>query len=211
MIRTVGRSRSSQRRSAGAIVLAVLLCLIIGLNSNPSPATAQGSRLRQLRPQEILVEASKQLTFIRPDNQYVDRQTKKIRPESTALARLIEYHVYGRGRSPLYRLDWKLTLADYLGAFELMDDDSYPGANQFVRNPVTTDRLQVRSWSRSQREQVVNTLTALYNPNSLKPAAPLVFPNPNPAPPRPEPSPPKEPLNRPLPQTGDADRLKPRR
>lgn len=210
MIRTVRRSGSSQRRSARILVLAVLFCPSIGLTIGSPTAIAQSSRLRQLRPQQILVEASKQLTFIRPDNQYVDRQTQKIRTDYTALARLIEYHVYSRGRSPLYRLDWKLTLADYLGAFELMDDDNYPGASQLRSNPAAADRAQVRSWSPSQREQFVNTLTALYNPASLKPTPPLVL-NPTPVAPRPEPAPTKEPLNRPIPQTGDADRLKPRR
>ena len=61
-----------------------------------------------------------QLPDLPLENQYIDQETGDRDEANTLVRRLIVYHLLVKGRPPFYRLDWKLTLADYLGANELI-------------------------------------------------------------------------------------------
>lgn len=99
-----------------------------------------------------------QLPDLPREDQYVSRQTGKVDPNNTLVRRLISYHVYTKGRPPNFRLDWKLTLADYLGANEIIEESRYPGSDTLRQNPLAGDRAAIERLSRQQRDALVQSL-----------------------------------------------------
>ena len=97
------------------------------------------------------------------ENKYVSKKTRKISENHTLARRLIRYHVYLKGRAPNTRLDWKLTLADYLGANEIMYDSSYPGADTLRKNPIDGDRTAIARLNRRQRNTLIQVLVDIFN------------------------------------------------
>jgi len=137
------------------------------------------------------------------ENQYISKETGKQATENTLVGRLIRYHMFVKGRPPIFRLDWKLTIADYLGINEIMYDNVYPGGDTLRQNPIDRDRAAIRSLTRTQRNALVNTLVSIFNPNPAAPSQPTLKPAPTPTPsPNPDTSVPSPP------QPGDAQRLK---
>lgn len=151
-----------------------------------------------------------QLPNLPLENQYIDRETGDRDEDNTFVRRLIVYHLLVKGRPPFYRLDWKLTLADYLGANELMFQEAYPGASELRSNPLEGDRAVIESLSRQEREDLVLALVRSFNPEydslgDAESAPPEAVPLPQ-STPTPQSSPPN---NLPaLPQPGDADLLR---
>lgn len=144
-----------------------------------------------------------QLPDLPLENKYVSKETGKVDADSTLVDRLIRYHVYVKGRSPNYRLDWKLTIADYLGANEVIEEKGYPGANYLSQNPLEGDRAAVARLKRKQRDALVQSLVNVFNPTSSIPSADTqTLPQPSTTPsPAPKPS-------LPQPKPGDAELLK---
>jgi hypothetical protein len=96
------------------------------------------------------------------ENQYVNRKTGKVAESNTLISRLIRYHIYVKARPVDYRLDWKLSLADYLGANERMSASTYPSADTLRTNPFQNDVAIIRSLNRTQREALVQTLVNVF-------------------------------------------------
>ncbi len=115
---------------------------------------------------DVWKQVYQKLPNLPQENKYVSRDTGKVNPDNTLVNRLIQYHLYVRGRSPIYRLDWKLTLADYLGANELIQETTYPGANTLRTNPLLGDRAAITRLNRKQRDALVQSLVSVFNPNS---------------------------------------------
>lgn len=123
-----------------------------------SPAVqAQPAPLRRVNPTAISARIYEQLPDVPLENQYISSETGAAAEDNTLVSRLIRYHIYIRQRPTNFRLDWKLTLADYLGAFERMSADRYPTYG-LRTNPIEEDVAVVRSLSREQRDRLVNTL-----------------------------------------------------
>ncbi|MUL35071.1 hypothetical protein BWI75_01505 [Gloeocapsopsis sp. AAB1 = 1H9] len=154
------------------------------------PAIAQSVRIS-----DAWQQVYQQLPDLPLENQYVSRQTGKIDPENTLVRRLISYHTYVKGRPPNYRLDWKLTLADYLGANEWIREESYPGSDTLRQNPFIGDRTAIERLNRDQRNALVQALVNVFSGVSANPATPTT-----PSPDTPQGLPP---------QPGDAQLLKP--
>ncbi|AGY58937.1 hypothetical protein [Gloeobacter kilaueensis] len=78
-------------------------------------------------------------------------------PDNTLVRRLINYHATLRGRPEYSRLDWKLTLADYLGYNLPIDPTTYPdnGPGQPV---LAQDRAAIDALSRPQRNRLIEVL-----------------------------------------------------
>jgi hypothetical protein len=68
-------------------------------------------------------------------------------------------------------LDWKLTVADYLGANEVMQEKAYPGASTLRQNPLEGDRAAIARLNRKQRDALVQSLVSIFNPNGSAPAS----------------------------------------
>lgn len=156
-------------------------------------AVAQGVRLEMVAPRVY-----QRLPDLPRENQYIDVKTGQPAEDNTLITRLIRYHIYVKGRPPQYRLDWKLTLADYLDANEVMQESVYPGYNTLRQNPMTGDRAVIQRLTRKQREVLVQSLADAFSPNSRNSTS--QFPATSESSPRP--------TLQPRPQPGAADLLK---
>lgn len=130
-------------------------------------------------PSDVWQEVYQQLPDLPRENKYISKENGQVAENNTLVNRLIRYHVYTKGRAPIYRLDWKLTLADYLGANEIMYDASYPGNDTLQQNPIEGDRKAITYLTRSQRDALVQVLVNIFNPtqNTQSPT-PNTTPNP---------------------------------
>jgi hypothetical protein len=143
------------------------------------------------------------------ENDYISSETGEVNEDNTLVSRLVRYHMYVKSRPPNYRFDWKLTMADYLGAHELLNESQYPGANSLTENPMESDRAVIESLSRSERDALVNALVSVFTPDSEETANSTEPPASEPAA-SPAPSSPDSSTRRLItPEPGDAQLLKP--
>lgn len=176
-----------------------------GLNPNSSflmALNSQPSFAQTARPQELWQRVYQKLPNLPLENKYISKETGKVDGNSTLITRLVQYHLYVKGRAPGYRLDWKLTLADYLGANELIEEAAYPGNATLNTNPLERDRAVITRLNRKQRDDLVQTLISLFNQNTQSSSAngtPEVNSANNPA---------SQSNSPPAPRPGDAQRLK---
>jgi len=105
----------------------------------------------------------KQLPNFPKENQYISKETGKVAENNTLIRRLIRYHVYVKGRSPVYRFDWKLTLADYLNANEAIYEDAYPDNDVLRKNPLDGDRAVISHLTRDQRNELIQAIVNVFN------------------------------------------------
>lgn len=171
---------------------------------------------QRIRRKDIWQEVQKRLPDLPLENTYISSITGDINETSTLIRRMIEYHNFRKGRSPRSRFDWKLTLADYLGLYDVIVAETYPGNNKLKTNPMAGDMAAIQAMNREQRNQLINTLVSLYDPRIpaafFSPAAPSPTIQPEPSKPsepavNPAPSQPSPP---PLAEPGAADLLRPR-
>ncbi|MFM7427324.1 MAG: hypothetical protein ACKO7W_20380 [Elainella sp.] len=189
------------RTRIGAGLVGLILVGIGLIWSGQTPGWAQRIRLEQVSQQIY-----QQLPNLPLENQYISAETGDVSEANTLLNRLIRYHVYVKGRPINYRLDWKLTLADYLGVNERMEAETYPSATGLRVNPLEGDIAAVRSLTLAQRTALVDALAASFTPASSS-TAPSPSPTPTVTPPAPAPSPPSR--FPPQTQPGDAQLLRP--
>ncbi|WP_298915513.1 hypothetical protein [uncultured Nostoc sp.] len=131
------------------------------------PAMAQ-----RITPGDVWQQVYQQLPNLPRENKYISKENGKVAENNTLVNRLIKYHIYTKGRAPIYRLDWKLTLADYLGANEIIYDASYPGNDSLRENPLEGDRKAISRLTRSQRDALVQVLVNIFNPTSQNTLSP---------------------------------------
>lgn len=175
------------RRSIQVGVMSLALTLVLS-----GPMQAQ-----RIRVGDAWMQVYDQLPTLPKENQYVDRETKQVDQDNTFVGRLISYHIYVKGRPQSLRLDWKHTIADYLGVNEVIDRDTYPTQKRLQANPLEADRAVMRKLDRRQRDQLIQVLIAVLDPQIQQPPAvepvsePTASPSPMPviAPPRTAPQP----------------------
>lgn len=185
-----------------AIVMGFFLVLGVGYLQNIElgikPTIAQS-----IRPEYVAQIVYQRLTSIPKENQYIRKETGEVDPTNTLISRLVRYHQDVKKRPTMFRLDWQITLADYLGINEPIKEERYPGQSTLTANPMQTDIKAIRGLNRRQREELVSILVSVYTPQTPTPKTPENVPQPTPQP-SPSPSPNKPPLSKP----GDADLLK---
>ncbi|MGK7952910.1 MAG: hypothetical protein AB4368_30000 [Xenococcaceae cyanobacterium] len=159
---------------------------------------------QNIRPETAATRVYQLIPHLPQENQYLSRETGETDVDNTLISRLIRYHQYIKNRPLNYRLDWKLTLADYLGVNEPIRDFRYPGSSTLENNPLEGDRAVINSLSRLQRNELVNTLVGIYSGQSANNSPSN---SPDDASPQPASSNPNS-LPR-LPQSGDAELLLP--
>lgn len=179
----------------------ILAGTLVFSESAVQPTNAQAMRLEQIAEQIY-----QQVPGLPLENEYVNAQTGQVSTNNTLMSRLIRYHIYAKGRPPNYRLDWKLTLADYLGVNERIEPKTYPSGSSLRQNPMEGDIAAVDRLTLAQRTAVVDQLAASFTP----PAAPQAAPSPTPrsSPPSAPNPPPASRFPR-QPQPGDAQLLQP--
>jgi len=151
----------------------ILFALMLGLIILGSTLfTNQPGIAQTITPSDVWQIVYQKLPDFPRENKYINKENGKVAENNTLATRLIRYHVYTKGRSPIYRLDWKLTLADYLGANEVMYDSSYPGNETLRENPIDGDKAAIARLTRSQRNALVEVLVNIFNPNTQNTSAP---------------------------------------
>jgi len=153
----VGRSRPDflgMTRMKRFLILASVVAILLSV----SPAIAQVAPVRQDRIQQAWQEVYKAVPELPLENQYMSRETGRVDPNNTLVTRLIRYHYFVKGRPVNFRLDWKYTLADYLGINEPMQAESYPGSDNLRKNPFESDRAIIQKLNRRQRDAIVQAL-----------------------------------------------------
>ncbi|WP_138501690.1 hypothetical protein [Nostoc sp. PA-18-2419] len=159
-------SQLKTQYSAVVFVLIVGSIVLAGLSAI-QPGTAQ-----IIAPTDVWQVVYQKLPDFPRENKYISKENGKVAENNTLANRLIRYHIYTKGRAPNYRLDWKLTLADYLGANEIIYDTSYPGNDALRKNPLEGDRAAIAHLTRSQRNTLVQVLVNIFNPTSQTTSAP---------------------------------------
>ncbi|MBX9257997.1 hypothetical protein H1Q63_29420 [Desmonostoc muscorum CCALA 125] len=168
---------SKLKTQYSAILFALMLSLIVlgsGLFTN------QTGIAQTITPNDVWQIVYQKLPDFPRENKYISKENGKVAENNTLANRLIRYHLYTKGRAPIYRLDWKLTLADYLGANEVMYDSSYPGNDTLRENPIEGDRAAIARLNRSQRNALLEVLVNIFNPTSENTPAPRSNTTPNP-------------------------------
>ena len=128
---------------------------------------AQQSTPTQVRAQDVWKFVYEKLPDLPIENNYISKETGKVDPNNTLVGRLILYHVFVKGRPPNYRFDWKLSLADYLGATpDYLVESVYPGNDVLRSNPMERDRTVIQSLNRTQRDALVQALVDVFSGNS---------------------------------------------
>lgn len=169
----MSRQKLSLKKIVVALSIVSLVVLASGVKESAQPSlfSFQQVLAQTARPEDMWQLVYQQLPDLPQENQYISKETGKVDPNNTLVSRLIRYHTYVKGRPPNYRLDWKLTLADYLGANELMEETRYPGYDTLRQNPVDGDRAVIGRLNRKQRDALVQTIVDVFNGNySVKPA-----------------------------------------
>jgi len=154
-----------KHRSSSLIILVLLGLMVVSvmpLEPWNFPALAQ----TRIRPRDLWRLVYEQLPDFPLENDYVGQLDGEVKPDNTLVERLMRYHLYVKGRTPQYRLDWKLTLADYLGANEIMYEGVYPSADVLTENPLDGDREAIANLTRSQRESLIDLLVSIYKPQN---------------------------------------------
>jgi len=170
--------RKRIQRAGVALILMMDMVLVgaIGVSLcadffNVRPAVAQ-----LLRTDDAWRSVYERLPDLPKENQYINRETGKVDPDNTLVSRLIRYHVYVKGRPPFYRLDWKMTMADYLGINGAMEEGTYPSHETLRKNPIDDDIAAIKKLNRAQRnaliQALVDTFTSQRSPRSSSPAPP---------------------------------------
>jgi hypothetical protein len=119
-----------------------------------------------ITPEKVAEEVYQQIPDFPLENNYTSRETNQTNLENTLVSRLVRYHQYTKSRPTTFRLDWKLTLADYLGKNETINEERYPGFNTLTQNPFSSDRKIIENLTMQQRNNLVNVLVSIYNPNA---------------------------------------------
>ena len=198
--KTVSRRKRILRFLMATLAVAVTLLALVVKSSQPNLFSTQPAIAQLVRPNDVWQQVYQQLPNLPLENQYISKETGKVERNNTLVGRLVKYHIYIKGRPPNYRLDWKLTLADYLGANEVMEEGIYPGNDTLRQNPIDSDRTAIGKLNRVQRDALVEVLVDIFNES-----APNSAPDASPPPTAPNPATTAAPLPRP----GDAKLLIP--
>ncbi len=121
---------------------------------------------QSITPEKVAQEVYQQIPDLSLENNYTSVSNGQRAIENTLVSRLVRYHQYVKARPINYRLDWKLTLADYLRKNEIINEQRYPGNGTLTQNPLEFDRAIIEKLTMRQREELVNVLVSIYNPTT---------------------------------------------
>lgn len=145
------------------LLLGIILAIGVGKWQSHlgTKAIAQNSS-PTVRPEQAATIIYEEIPDFPQENQYRRQETGEIDPEHTLISRLVRYHQDVKQRPTQFRLDWQLTLADYLGVNEPMKSDRYPGDTTLQSNPMDNDIEVIRRLNLRQRRQLVDLLVRIY-------------------------------------------------
>ncbi len=155
------------------IIFAIAAFPVFLISGEILPVSSVGNPIavaQRIRPDGVWQTIYEQLPELPLENQYISKETRQPATDNTLVGRLIRYHLYVKGRPPFFRLDWKITLADYLGVTGAMDPSTYPSANTLRTNPLEGDIAAIRRLNRQQRDALIQALVDAFAPQSAVPS-----------------------------------------
>jgi hypothetical protein len=186
-------------------VFCLALCLSIwGEQSIVNKFLVSSAIAQTIPPESVAVKVYQQIPDLPKENQFINKERQQADPDNTLISRLVRYHLYVKNRPLNFRLDWKLTIADYFNLNEDIKAINYPGSSTLTTNPLESDRQIVTKLNRQQRDRLVDTLVNIYNPQAETSSSTPSQPNQNSATQKPTQTKPALPL----PKPGDAQLLK---
>ncbi|MEG4072957.1 hypothetical protein QUA30_09710 [Microcoleus sp. Pol14C2] len=152
---------------SGELSLSALEPSLLRTSESSSVQRVAQQSAPQVRVQDAWKLVYEKLPDFPIENNYISKETGKVDPTNTLVGRLIRYHVFVKGRPPNYRFDWKLSLADYLGATpDYLVESVYPGKDVLRSNPMEQDRAAIQRLNRAQRDALVQALVDVFTENS---------------------------------------------
>ncbi|MDG2992201.1 hypothetical protein L3556_14875 [Candidatus Synechococcus calcipolaris G9] len=188
----MGRSLGRYQRFVGCLVLGILaafFALFLGhteplILGKPAAVSVAQTAPVFANPRQVAGEIYAKLPNFPLENTYIRQETNQVASESTLIERLIVYHTTVKGRSPVYRLDWKITLGDFLGVNDFLQGSTYPGTSYLKENPMAGDMAVIQALNRQERQQLIQTLVNYYSPlagipleSPQQPSRPMVEPD----------------------------------
>jgi hypothetical protein len=181
------------------------LCLSIGSERSIVNKFISPSAIAQtIPPESVAAKVYQQIPELPKENQFINKEFQQADSDNTLISRFVRYHLYVKNRPLNFRLDWKLTIADYFNLNEDIKAINYPGSSTLTTNPLESDRQIITKLNRQQRDRLVDTLIGIYNPQTETSSSTPSQPTQNPATQKPIQNNPALPL----PKPGDAQLLK---
>lgn len=166
-------------RHLGVCILgSVSLLLVIFLGPQAFPVTeravspsigvrellaVQAASAQRLSIDDVSQQLYDSMPFLPLENEYIDAETGEVDVNNTLVSRLIRYHLYVARRSPEYRLDWKISLADYLNVTgHWLQGDTYPGEADLEMSPRNGDIDAINQLNRAERDALVQELVTVF-------------------------------------------------
>lgn len=159
-------SRKKRNLRLASVAISVFCLIVFSVAQEivqPNLFSSQPVYAQISRQQDVGKQVYQQVPYLPLENKYSNKETGQVDPNNTLVSRLIRYHTYTKGRAPNYRLDWKLTLADYLGANDVMEEGRYPGFDTLRQNPMEGDRAAIGRLNREQRDVLVQSLVNIFS------------------------------------------------
>jgi hypothetical protein len=126
--------------------------------------TAVAQRSPRLSVNDLAQQVYEAVPSLPLENGYVHAETGTVATNNTLISRFIRYHLYVVRRSPQYRLDWKISLADYLGVpGHWVEGDNYPGTATLETAPREGDIAAMNQLNRAQRDALVQELVNVFS------------------------------------------------
>ncbi|MEC4986285.1 MAG: hypothetical protein SAK42_19475, partial [Oscillatoria sp. PMC 1076.18] len=155
------------KKARAKLIIALLSAILLSFYGKQLTQIAIQPAVAQfVEPARIATIIYERFPEIPSENQYLRLETGEVDTDNTFLSRLLSYHLYVKSRSPNFRLDWKLTIADYLEAHEYIYPNQYPGYNSLQTNPLAGDRAILENMTRKERDRLINNLVSVFNPNA---------------------------------------------
>lgn len=149
----------------------VLGAIAVGLGVLPIVGAPPAAIAQIIRMEGVGQKVYTQLPDFPKENQYINKETGQVAVDDTLVTRLVRYHLYTKGRPPFYRLDWKITLADYLGLAGQIEAGDYPSAKKLNKNPFQADVAAIRKLNQAERNALVQALVDAFTPQTRSPQA----------------------------------------
>ncbi|MBZ8181648.1 hypothetical protein [Oscillatoria salina] len=195
------------KKAQAKLIIVILSSIFLSIyGKQPTQMGIKPAIAQFVEPARIASIIYERFPELPTENQYIRVETGEVDTDSTFISRLLSYHLYVKSRPPNFRLDWKLTIADYLDAHEYIYENQYPGYNTLQTNPLAGDRAIIENMTREERDRLINNLVSIFNPNATNNNfTPPITTEPTPQPTY-TPPPRRVPT---LPSPGAADLLKP--
>jgi hypothetical protein len=186
-------------------VFCLALCLSIWSDRSIVNKFISPSALAQtIPPESVAAKVYQKIPDLPKEDRFINKELQQADRDNTLVSRLVRYHLYVKNRPLNFRLDWKLTIADYFNLNEDIKAINYPGSSTLTTNPLESDRQIITKLNRQQRDLLIDTLVSIYNPQTATSSPTPSQPTQNPATQKPTQTNPVLPL----PKPGDAQLLK---